>query len=113
MSGAVAVLAGLLPAYRVARAGLATAGRNTATADTAQHRLRAGLVVMEVWEGIVRNQVWLGDSIAVGIEDKAHLAGSLVMLVAVIAMLYQFNTSDIPALTEMAASLPSRSDGPR
>ncbi len=36
------------------------------------------------------------------------LAGSLVMLVAVIAMLYQFNTSDIPALTEMAASLPAQ-----
>ncbi len=33
------------------------------------------------------------------------LAGSLVMLVAVIAMLYQFNTSDIGALTEMAAFL--------
>jgi NADH-quinone oxidoreductase subunit M len=36
------------------------------------------------------------------------LAGSLVMLVAVIAMLYRFNTSDIPALTDMAASLPAR-----
>ena len=48
MSGAVAVLAGLLPAYRIARAGLATAGRSTATGDQAQHRLRAGLVVMEV-----------------------------------------------------------------
>jgi putative ABC transport system permease protein len=48
MSAAVAVVAGLLPAYRAARAGLATAGRNTATSDTSQHRLRAGLVVMEV-----------------------------------------------------------------
>ena len=47
MSLAVALIAGLLPAYRVARTGLATAGRNTATADTTQHRLRAGLVVFE------------------------------------------------------------------
>jgi putative ABC transport system permease protein len=48
MSAAVAVLSGLLPALRVARAGLATAGRNTATADVTQHRLRTGLVVVEV-----------------------------------------------------------------
>jgi hypothetical protein len=48
MAGAVALLSGLLPAWRVARAGLATAGRNTATADPAQHRLRSGLVIAEV-----------------------------------------------------------------
>ncbi len=34
------------------------------------------------------------------------LAGSLVMLVAVIAMLYQFQSSDIPRLTELAGALP-------
>ncbi len=39
---------GILPAWRVARAGLANAGRNTTTADVSQHRLRAGLVVAEV-----------------------------------------------------------------
>jgi putative ABC transport system permease protein len=48
MSSVVALIAGLLPAYRVARVGLATAGRNTATADASQHRLRTGLVVLEV-----------------------------------------------------------------
>ncbi len=48
MSLIVALVSGLLPAYRVARAGLATAGRNTATQDRSQHRLRAGLVVVEV-----------------------------------------------------------------
>jgi putative ABC transport system permease protein len=48
MAGAVALLSGLLPAWRVARTGLAAAGRNTATADTSQHRLRAGLVIAEV-----------------------------------------------------------------
>jgi putative ABC transport system permease protein len=48
MSALVAILAGLLPAVRVARAGLAAAGRNTTTAGASQHRLRAGLVVMEV-----------------------------------------------------------------
>ncbi len=48
MSGVVALLAGVLPAWRVARAGLVNAGRNTVTADVSQHRLRAGLVVAEV-----------------------------------------------------------------
>ncbi len=48
VSGIVAVLSGLLPAWRVARTGLATAGRSTATADPSQHRLRAGLVIAEV-----------------------------------------------------------------
>jgi putative ABC transport system permease protein len=48
MSAAVAVLSGLLPAFRVARSGLASAGRQTSTADSSQHRLRAGLVVVEV-----------------------------------------------------------------
>jgi predicted permease len=48
ISAVVALLSGLLPAYRAARIGLAAAGRNTATADTSPHRLRAGLVVVEV-----------------------------------------------------------------
>ncbi len=48
MVGAVALLSGLLPAIRVARSGLANAGRSTTTADVAQHRLRAGLVVAEI-----------------------------------------------------------------
>jgi putative ABC transport system permease protein len=48
MSLTVALLSGVLPAYRVARAGLASAGRHTATHDGSQHRLRAGLVVFEV-----------------------------------------------------------------
>jgi putative ABC transport system permease protein len=48
MALVVAVVAGLLPAIRVARTGFATAGRNTSTANRAQHRLRAGLVVVEV-----------------------------------------------------------------
>jgi putative ABC transport system permease protein len=48
MSVTVALVAGLLPAYRVARAGLASAGRHTATHNASQHRLRAGLVVIEV-----------------------------------------------------------------
>jgi putative ABC transport system permease protein len=48
MSAAVAVLSGLLPAFRVARSGLAAAGRQTSTSDASQHRLRAGLVVVEV-----------------------------------------------------------------
>jgi putative ABC transport system permease protein len=48
MSVIVALVSGVLPAYRVARAGLASAGRHTATQDASQHRLRAGLVVLEV-----------------------------------------------------------------
>jgi putative ABC transport system permease protein len=48
ISAVVALLSGLLPAYRAARTGLAAAGRNTATSDTSPHRLRAGLVVVEV-----------------------------------------------------------------
>jgi putative ABC transport system permease protein len=48
LSLATALLAGLLPAFRVARSGLAVAGRPTSTADRIQHRLRAGLVVAEV-----------------------------------------------------------------
>ncbi len=48
MAVTVALVSGLLPAYRVTRAGLASAGRNTATQDLSQHRLRAGLVVLEV-----------------------------------------------------------------
>jgi putative ABC transport system permease protein len=48
MAAAVALVAGALPAHRVARAGLANAGRNTVTADTKQHRLRAALVISEV-----------------------------------------------------------------
>ena len=53
MSAAVALLAGLLPAIRVARVGLATAGRNTATADIRQHRIRTGLVIVEVALAVV------------------------------------------------------------
>ena len=45
---AVALISGLLPAYRMARTSLSAAGRPTTTADRAQHRLRAGLVVAEV-----------------------------------------------------------------
>jgi putative ABC transport system permease protein len=45
---AVALVSGILPAWRVARAGLHNAGRQTSTADATQHRLRAGLVVAEV-----------------------------------------------------------------
>ncbi len=48
MAATVALLSGTLPAWRVARTGLATAGRSTATADVSQHRLRAGLVIAEV-----------------------------------------------------------------
>jgi putative ABC transport system permease protein len=48
MSVIVALVSGVLPAYRVARTGLAAAGRHTTTQDTSQHRLRAGLVVIEV-----------------------------------------------------------------
>ena len=48
MSAAVALLSGLLPAFRVARSGLAAAGRQTTTSDASQHRLRAALVVVEV-----------------------------------------------------------------
>jgi putative ABC transport system permease protein len=48
MAATVALLSGVLPAARVARTGLAAAGRNTATQDASQHRLRAGLVVIEV-----------------------------------------------------------------
>ena len=48
MAVTVAILSGLLPAIRVARTGLANAGRGTTTADRSQHRLRAGLVVAEV-----------------------------------------------------------------
>jgi putative ABC transport system permease protein len=44
----VAVLSGALPAWRAAVHGLAAAGRATSTADPAQHRLRAGLVVAEI-----------------------------------------------------------------
>jgi putative ABC transport system permease protein len=53
MSVVVALLAGTLPAYRVSRTGLATAGRNTATADVSQHRLRGALVVVEVAVAVV------------------------------------------------------------
>jgi putative ABC transport system permease protein len=53
MSIVVALLAGALPAYRVSRAGLATAGRNTSTADASQHRLRVALVVVEVAVAVV------------------------------------------------------------
>ena len=53
ISGVVAILAGILPAWRMARAGLANAGRSTATADVSQHRLRAGLVVAEVAVALV------------------------------------------------------------
>jgi putative ABC transport system permease protein len=48
MTVAVALAAGALPAYRVARAGLVNAGRNTTTSDASQHRLRAVLVISEV-----------------------------------------------------------------
>lgn len=48
ISLAVALISGIVPAWRVARAGLHNAGRQTATFDTAQHRLRAGLVIAEV-----------------------------------------------------------------
>jgi putative ABC transport system permease protein len=48
MVALVALVSGLLPAVRVARSGLANAGRHTTTADVAQHRLRAGLVVAEI-----------------------------------------------------------------
>jgi putative ABC transport system permease protein len=48
VSATAALLAGLLPAYRVTRTGLVTAGRHTTTSSASQHRLRAGLVVMEV-----------------------------------------------------------------
>jgi putative ABC transport system permease protein len=53
MSGAVALLSGLLPAWRVARVSLATAGRNTSTADPSQHRLRSTLVVAEIAVALV------------------------------------------------------------
>lgn len=48
MSATVAILSGILPAWRAARTGLVNAGRQTSTADRSQHRLRAGLVVVEV-----------------------------------------------------------------
>lgn len=48
ISVAVALISGMLPAWRAARAGLHNAGRQTATLDTAQHRLRSGLVIAEV-----------------------------------------------------------------
>jgi len=48
MSLIVALISGVLPAFRAARAGLASAGRQTATQNSSQHRLRAGLVVLEV-----------------------------------------------------------------
>ena len=48
ISAFVALLSGLLPAFRAAQAGLAYAGRHNATADSSQHRLRAGLVIVEV-----------------------------------------------------------------
>jgi putative ABC transport system permease protein len=48
ISIAVALVSGTLPAWRVARAGLHNAGRQTATVDRAQDRLRSGLVVAEV-----------------------------------------------------------------
>jgi putative ABC transport system permease protein len=48
MSAGVTMLSGLLPAWRVTQAGLATASRGTSTPDVSQHRLRAGLVVAEV-----------------------------------------------------------------
>jgi putative ABC transport system permease protein len=44
----VAIVSGILPAWRVSRTGLANAGRQTATAGAAQHRVRAALVVAEV-----------------------------------------------------------------
>jgi putative ABC transport system permease protein len=44
----VALLSGALPAWRTAITGLQTSGRSTSTADPAQHRLRAGLVVAEI-----------------------------------------------------------------
>jgi putative ABC transport system permease protein len=48
MSAVVAVMSGILPAWRAVGGGLATAGRATTSADPAQHRLRAGLVIAEV-----------------------------------------------------------------
>jgi len=48
MALTVAMLSGVLPAWRAARTGLATAGRATASADATQHRLRAALVIAEV-----------------------------------------------------------------
>ncbi len=53
MSAIVALLSGALPAWRVARAGLSSAGRSTSTADPSQHRLRAGLVVAEIAVALV------------------------------------------------------------
>ena len=53
ISGVVAIVAGILPAWRMAREGLVNAGRNTATVDASQHRLRAGLVVAEVAVALV------------------------------------------------------------
>jgi putative ABC transport system permease protein len=44
----VAIVSGILPAWRVARTGLANAGRQTTTEGMKQHRLRAGLVVAEI-----------------------------------------------------------------
>jgi putative ABC transport system permease protein len=44
----VAVVSGVLPAWRVARTGLNNAGRQTTTAGAGQHRLRTALVVAEV-----------------------------------------------------------------
>jgi putative ABC transport system permease protein len=48
LSIAVTIVAGTLPAWRTTRINLAAAGRSTGTADRAQHRLRAGLVVAEM-----------------------------------------------------------------
>jgi putative ABC transport system permease protein len=48
MTLVVAIVSGILPAWRAARGGLATAGRQTATSDRAQHRLRFALVAAEV-----------------------------------------------------------------
>jgi putative ABC transport system permease protein len=53
MSAIVALLSGALPAWRVARTGLSSAGRSTTTADPSQHRLRAGLVVAEIAVALV------------------------------------------------------------
>lgn len=48
ISVAVALLSGILPAWRVASSGLANAGRQTSTRSAAHHRLGSALVVAEV-----------------------------------------------------------------
>jgi putative ABC transport system permease protein len=53
MSCAVAVLSGILPAWRLVGSSLAVAGRSTSTPDTSQHRLRAALVIAEVAVALV------------------------------------------------------------